>query len=189
MDMKKLILMFVLAMANFVYAQDQDTRVFWTDSHGIINVELAASKQLQDPNDFIARVVQNYDGLVKAGVINGRKAEEFGIRNHVDFCDYLLGYWDTDYSEVRPGSAKAVREDDADIKLENLWANAQSAMKLHLELMENPRYIRVSGIEIISEILGEMSDFELNHDCSPSVRIANYERRHNLMKFMRLNGV
>lgn len=178
--------MFVLAMASFVCAQD--SQVFWTDSHDIINVELAASKQLQNPNDFIARAVKNYDGLVATGVINGRKAAEFGIRNHVDFCDYLLGYWDTDYSELRPGSAKAVREDDADIKLENLWTNAQSAIALHTELMENPRYIRASGIEMINEILNEMSDFELNHDCSPTVRIVNYERRHMLMKFISRNG-
>lgn len=179
--------MFVLAMANFVSAQDN--QVFWSDSHGIINVEMAAAKQLQDPNDFISRVVGNYDGLVKAGVINGRKAAEFGIRNHVDFCDYLMGYWDTDYSESRPGSDKAIREDNADVKLTNLWNNAQSSMRMHSELAENPRYIRASGIEMITDILSEMSDFELNHDCSPSVRIANYERRHMLMKFISMNGV
>lgn len=185
--MKKLLLILVFAMANFVCAQDKE--VFWTDSHGIINVEMAVSKQLQDTDDFIARAVANYDGLVKVGLINGKKAEELGILNHVDFCEYLLGFWDTDYSERRPGSAQAVREIVADEKLSSLWSNAQGAMKLHVELMQNSQYIKDAGTDMISEILNEMSAYELNHDCSPSVRIANYERRHAIIKFLRMNGV
>ena len=187
--MKKLIMMFVLAMVNFAYAQGQDIQVFWSDSHGIINVELAAKKQLQDPNDFISRAVANYDGLVAAGVINGRKAAEFGIVNHVDFCDYLLGYWDTDYSEYQPGSDKAKREDYADEQLESLWSQALGAMKIHSEWYANTNYIRASGVDVLNDILKEMSSYELNHDCSPKVRLVNYERRHTLMDFIGKNGV
>ncbi|MBS1722723.1 MAG: hypothetical protein JSS66_06910 [Armatimonadetes bacterium] len=156
----------------------------WNDSHGIIDVQKAMDAGLEDNDALITAAVADYDSLLKRGIVLRDRAEAVAVLDFVDFCDYVRGCWDTDYSTTSPGSFKAGLENDADRKLEDLWSCALGSMRLHRELLSEPRYDKDSGPAEIQRCLDEMSDSGLARACSPSLRKLLPDRLSLVRKFL-----
>jgi hypothetical protein len=160
MKLKTVFLTIVALASTLSYAQE----VPWSDSHHIINVDLAVKMNIDDPDILIRMAVNDFDKMFKIGLLDKELCKLFQINDHVDFCDYLYGFWDTTYAQYKPGSDQARREIEADGASERAWENAQSAIKLDIELSSNPKYDRTSGAAMIREYLQELTSWQNVHD-------------------------
>lgn len=180
MKLKTILLAVVLCFTTAVFAQEAP----WSDTHGLINNEIAEKMKIDDPDVLIRMAVNDFEGMKKSGLVNGDRCAMFKIDTHVDFCDYLYGYWDTSYAVAKPGSEKAEREIQADKDAENAWNNLLSAIKMHQEMSANPRYDKESGISMVREYFAEMTSWRVVHDNSPKQRLLLPDRIVLVKKFL-----
>jgi len=172
MKLKTIFLSIVMCVSALAAAQE----VPWADSHNLINTDVAVKMKIDDPDILIRMAVKDFEGMFKIGLLNKELCDLYQINDHVDFCDYVYGYWDTSYAIYKPGSEQAKREIEADEASERAWQNALSSIKLHEELSANPKYDRDSGIDLIREFLTELTSWQNVHDSSPAVRLKLPER-------------
>ena len=180
MKLKTILLAAVLALTTAVFARE----VPWSDTHGLINTELAVKMNIDDPDILIRMAVNDFEGMKKRGLINAERCDMFKIDTHVDFCDYLYGYWDTSYAITKPGSDRAEREIQADKDAESAWNNILSTIKMHQEMSANSRYDKESGINMVKEYFAEMTSWRVVHDSSPQQRLLLPDRIAFVKKFL-----
>ena len=181
--MRKLYLILsIFVSACMSFAQETPN---WTDSHELINNEIAAKYHIDDKQQLISMSVTKFKWMCSVGLVNWNRCKIFHITSYVDFCDYLLGYWDTEYSIETPGSEKGERELLADTKSEKIWNDLLQAMSLHEEMSKNARYDKDSGVRMIREYLRELMNFDIVHDNSPAIRLLLPERINLVEKYLK----
>lgn len=183
--MKKLIILFsvmlICATSFAQYDMDSDYGVLWGDSHNLINSELAVQNGITDKPTMINKVIHNFDSLRRKGIINDDLCQLYYINSYVDFVDYLLGYWDTDFSTETPERVQAPREDEADATINDCWSKILGYMKLKSDDMTLDSEVVTDEI---MRLYRTMTAFQVVHDCSPSVRMTLPEKRHAVRLFL-----
>lgn len=182
MKFKTVILLILIAASCLSFGRDYPV---FRDSHGLINTDVAAKLGIETEDKLMRMAVNDFEGMLKSGLIIRERCDLFQINDHVDFCDYLCGFWDTSYAEYRPGSDRAKREIEANEKESRAWANVLSSMKLHDEMLSFPGYDKESGIATIYDFLFELADARTVRDLSPKVRLLLPERVAAVKKYLK----
>ena len=182
MKFKTVILSILIAASCLSFGQDYPV---FRDSHSLINTDVAAKLGIETEDKLMRMAVNDFEGMLKSGLIIRERCDLFQINDHVDFCDYLYGFWDTSYAEYRPGSDRAKREIEANEKESRAWANVLSSMKLHDEMLSFPGYDKESGIATIYDFLFELADARTVRDLSPKVRLLLPERVAAVKKYLK----
>lgn len=155
------------------------------DSHGLINTDVAFKLNIEDNQQLMKMVVNDFEGMFKSGLIIQERCRLFKIRNHADFYEYLRGSWDTSYAEYRPGGERARREIEADEKAERAWNNVLSAIELHDEMLPLAKYDKDSGIIAIHQFFNELTQEQVVRDNSPRIRLLLPERVEFVNKYLK----
>ncbi len=183
--MKKLITIFSIALicaTSFAqYDMDSQYGVLWNDSHNLINSELAVQNGITDKPTLINKVISNFDSLRRKGIINDDLCQLYYINSYVDFVDYILGYWDTDFSTETPDRVQAPREDEADATINDCWSKILGYMKLKMDDMTLDSEIITDEI---MRLYRTMTAFQVVHDSSPDVRVTLPEKRRAVRLFL-----
>jgi len=168
--MKKLLLVFAsIVLVALTFAQD-DTAP-WDDTHEIINTEVALRLGLDDKEKLLDYAVANFPAMLKNGVLNADKARLYRIDDHADFGDYLYGYYDSDYTEARPGGEQAKLEEEADEKLNAAWESITASIAIAAAERGNTNFDMDSVVDEIRASLRVMRSRSVVRNCSPALRL------------------
>lgn len=148
--MKPIYTILFLILASLSFSQE----IQWHDPYNIINNEKLTSMHVETTNELIDLATKDFDSLKKNYIVNDTMCKLFKIRDHVDFCLYIQGYSEIDFTDSEPMSFRAMRQIDADKKFDFLYNSMKAYLSMNVSKQDKKEQIRELALELFeSDVL------------------------------------